>query len=534
MLKLRIAHKLLLIVAIAVLAFVISQGYSLVVEKENASRLQDVQTNLYPSLELTTVNLGTLLLMEQNINSAVTTGDTEPLNEAQKQYDLITRNLNQLHKLGGMQQASQAQELFSLWYKQATTIARSFIDGTVDFSKVAGEARANANRLDQLRTLLEQMKQNNELAFTRSISDTVKDSASASRISLVIALLAAFVLIILSLLIGRSITRNLEQVSHSLREMASGEGDLTSRIHYRGNDEILELAENFNAFVEKLHSSFADVLKDVSSLSAVSSRLTHTSGENVREISAQAEAISATRNAIEELMTSVQQVASYSSNASGRAREINQTAAQGQARLNANVETITALASDVQSSAEVVNKFEGFSSDVGQLLNTIQNVAEQTNLLALNAAIEAARAGEHGRGFAVVADEVRGLAVRTRQATEEIQDVINELQQVSKSAVTAMESSVERAQSGVEATRESEQALHTILASVSEISTINEQIASATYQQSNTFNDVVSHVTAIHQNTETVTASTSSMNEICHDIDSISQRLGKVASQFKV
>ncbi|MCP8900796.1 methyl-accepting chemotaxis protein [Gilvimarinus xylanilyticus] len=534
MLKLKISHKLLLIVAIALIAFVVSQGYALLVEKDNASRLRDVQTRLYPGLELTTANLGNLLLMEQYINSAVTTGDTEPLSEAEKQFQLITRNLDQLAQLNSDDQATEAKALLTRWYNTAIEIARSFIDGTVDFSKVADTARINAERLEQLRGMLEQMKQANERAFTNSISTTVDSSAQANRISLGIALAAVIALLVLSLIIGRSITRNLQQVSDSLREMATGEGDLSSRIEYRGHDEIRELVNNFNTFVEKLHSSFAEVLQDVGSLSAVSTRLTATSDNNVSEISAQAQAISATRNAIEELMTSVDEVANFARSASTQAGEINQTAAQSQITLNTNVQTITELAGDVKSSAEVVNKFDGFSSDVGQLLNTIQNVAEQTNLLALNAAIEAARAGEHGRGFAVVADEVRELAVRTRQATEEIHTVISELQQVSQSAVSAMEASVERANTGVEATRESEQSLQSILASVKEISTFNEQIAGATQEQSHTFNQVLEHVTNIHQNTETVTSSTSAMNEICQDIDDISRRLGKVASQFKV
>ncbi|UTF59535.1 methyl-accepting chemotaxis protein [Gilvimarinus sp. DA14] len=534
MLKLKISHKLLLIVAIALIAFVVSQGYALLVEKDNAARLRDVQSKLYPSLELTTVNLGSLLLMEQYINSAVTTGDTEPLTAAQKQYQLISANLDKLAELNTEQQIGDTKNLLTTWYNNAIEIARSFIDGTVDFSKIADTARRNADRLEKLRGQLEQMKLANERAFTQSIGTTVDSSAQASRISLGISLAAVIALVILSLIIGRSITRNLQQVSHSLHEMASGEGDLTSRIDYRGNDEILELVENFNIFVAKLHHSFAEVLQDVGSLSSVSTRLTATSDKNVDEIGAQARAISATRNAIEDLMSSVEQVAGFARNASAQAGEINQTAAQSQATLNTNVQTITELAGDVRNSAEVVNKFDGFSNDVGQLLNTIQNVAEQTNLLALNAAIEAARAGEHGRGFAVVADEVRDLAVRTRQATEEIHTVISELQQVSQSAVSAMEASVERANTGVEATRESEQSLRSILTSVKEISTFNEQIASATQEQGHTFNQVLEHVTNIHQNTETVTSSTSAMNEICQDIDDISQRLGKVASQFKV
>lgn len=533
--RLTISRKLLLLVATALIAFIVSQGYSLWVESRNAERLATVQDRLYPTLELTTVNLGTLLLMEQNVNASVTTGDTDLLAEANRQHQLIQNNLQELERLGvaGVDTQQVMSEL-ETWFTTASDIARSFIDGTVDFTQVAGKAQANAERLEGLRSDLTSMKATTEARFTDSIAQTLQESASASRASLGIAVAAIVALIVMSLVIGRSITRNLKQVSDSLHEMASGEGDLTSRIDYRGHDEILELADNFNAFVEKLHHSFEEMLGDVSSLSEVSSRLTDTSAKSVRENDSQAQSIATTRQAIEELMTSVDEVARFASNASTQAGEINQNAEAGQATLSKNVETISQLAVEVKESSDVVNQFDHFSKDVGQLLDTIRNVAEQTNLLALNAAIEAARAGEHGRGFAVVADEVRDLAVRSRQATEQIHAVIGQLKSVSENAATAMQSSMARAKTGVEATQESEKSLRAILESVQQISSFNDQIAAATHQQSATFNEVLENVTRIHQNTETVTQSTAATNDICRDIDDISRRLGKIASQFKV
>jgi methyl-accepting chemotaxis protein len=221
-------------------------------------------------------------------------------------------------------------------------------------------------------------------------------------------------------------------------------------------------------------------------------------------------------------MKMVSEIAEFAGNASHQAQDASSAAARGKETLAANVSTISTLAEEVRSAAGVVNRFEEFSSDVGQLLNTIQNVAEQTNLLALNAAIEAARAGEHGRGFAVVADEVRGLAVRTRQAT------------VSASAVTAMQGSVERANRGVEATVASGEVLNSILNNVETISSINERIAAATHEQTVTFSHVSEHVNGIYNSTQLVTSSTNELNEISHDIGHISQELRKVASQFRV
>lgn len=536
MLRLTIAKKLMLLVTIALLGFVISQGYSQWVERANNARLAEVERRLYPTLELTTVNLGSLLLMEQQINSSVTTGDESALESADNYYQEIRKNLQQLSQLN-KNLAPQVQEIDALlqeWYGTATRIAKSFIGGNVDYEKVGAEAATNADKLKSLRKLLSSMKEKTTGQFTSSISETVESSKSAGRIALAIAVCVVITLLVISLVISKSITSSINEVTASLKEMSSGAGDLTKRINYPGYDEIRYLVKYFNAFVEKLHSSFADVSQDVSGLAQVAARLTNSSGQNLGRINEQAHAISAMRSSIEELMKSVNEIAEFAGNASSQALDASNAAARGKETLSANVATISTLAEEVRSAANVVNRFEEFSTDVGKLLNTIQTVAEQTNLLALNAAIEAARAGEHGRGFAVVADEVRGLAVRTRQATEEIHKVIGELRSVSASAVTAMQGSVERANRGVEATAASGEVLNSILNNVETISSINEQIAAATQEQSATFAHVSEHVNGIYHNTQLVTSSTNELDEISRDIGHISEALRKIAGQFRV
>lgn len=536
MLRLTIAKKLLLLVTIAILAFVISQGYSMIVERKNSSRLAEVESRLYPTLELTTINLGSLLLMEQQLNSSVTTGDESALEAVDKHYREIKDNL---HKLAGLNEAltsdvNAIDSQLSQWYETAVRLAKSFIGGDVDFSSISSETAANAERLKDLRKALASMKKNTQEKFNQSISATVISSKSAGHIALMIAIGAVIVLVVVSRLISRSITSSINEVTRSLKEMASGEGDLTKRIQYAGHDEVRYLVKYFNGFVEKLHVSFGEVSHDVAGLSHVAARLTESSGHNLQRINEQAQAMSAMRTSIEQLVQSVNEVARFASTASTQAQDASRSAASGKETLNTNVATITTLADEVRSAAAIVNRFEEFSSDVGKLLNTIQTVAEQTNLLALNAAIEAARAGEHGRGFAVVADEVRGLAVRTRQATEEIHKVIGELRNVSANAVTAMQGSVERANRGVEATMASGEVLNSILSNVEAISSINEQIAAATHEQSMTFSEVSTHVNEVYQNIQRVTNSTSELDDISQDIDRISQGMHQIASQFKV
>lgn len=536
MLRLTIAKKLMLLVSIALLGFVVSQVYSMWVERANSSRLADVEQRIYPTLELTTINLGSLLLMEQQINSSVTTGDAQVLEEAAVHYDEIRKNLAQLSSLSSdlSAQVRGIDTQLEAWYTTATRIAQSFINSTVNFEQVGAEAAANAERLQNLRASLATMKSETAKRFNESISETVSASQNAAHIALLIAICAVVALVIISLFISRSITSSINEVTMSLKEMSSGEGDLTKRIHYAGHDEILYLVKYFNAFVEKLHGAFGNVSNDVGALAQVSSRLTHSSSQNLVRINDQASAIAAMRTSIDDLLQTVNEIAEFAGNASVQAQDASSAAARGKETLATNVATISTLAEEVRSAANVVNRFEEFSADVGKLLNTIQNVADQTNLLALNAAIEAARAGEHGRGFAVVADEVRGLAVRTRQATEEIHKVIGELRAVSASAVTAMQGSVVRANRGVEATTASGEVLNSILNNVDIISSINERIAAATQEQTITFAQVSEHVNGIYHNTQLVTTSTNELDEVSRDIDHISHELHKVASQFRV
>ncbi|VUD47189.1 Methyl-accepting chemotaxis protein McpA [Thalassocella blandensis] len=523
------------LVCIVLLAFTISQGYSLFVRQDNNQRLQLAEQQLYPTLELTTVNLGALQLMEFQFNSAVITGDEQSLQDAEDNFNLISKNLQQLRSL-----RSENSELSTIaleltqWYETSVRIAQGFIDGTVDFSVAADEAAKNSERLSALRDKLTHMKTVTQSAFTQSLTETRAGSQRAANVSIIIAIVAIAILLVISLLVSRSITASIHAVTMSLKEMAQGSGDLTKRIQYKGYDEVRYLVKYFNAFLERLHSSFSNVSNEVSGMTQVATALTKSSSDNLTRIQHQSKAIAEMRSSIDELLASVHEVADFANHASSQANDASQAAAHGRDTLSDNVSTITNLVQEVKSAANVVNRFEEFSTDVAQLLNTIQIVAEQTNLLALNAAIEAARAGEHGRGFAVVADEVRGLAVRTRQATEEIQSVISELTKVSGNAIDAMQGSVDKANQGLEATQISRDVLDSVLGNVEEISKINDRIAAATQEQTVNVSKVSQHVSGIYTDTQSVTKSTNQLDEISHEIDRISQGIQKISKQYRV
>lgn len=534
--SLKISHKLALLVVVAITAFVVSQAFSILTERSNSQRLAEVRDQLYPSLELSTINRGLLQLIENQINSAVTTGDDQQLEATAAQKNDITSNLQKISALnpGLSQQANQLSRDLEAYYSEANRIAMAIIDGTADFGRIGQEASANANRLEKLRGDLDTMRNTMETRLVDAIDNTTAASSEASTVSLLILVVALIALVALSLVIGRSISSSLQQIISSLQNMASGEGDLTSRIAYDGKDELRELVTQFNLFVEKLHKSFGTIQHDIGELNDVASHLAGTSKTNLQRISQQAQAISSTRNSVEELVKSVEEVAGFASSASDQTQDAAKFATTGQKKVNDNINTIQQLMAEIEKTAGLVNQFDDFSARVGGLLDTIQTVAEQTNLLALNAAIEAARAGEHGRGFAVVADEVRGLAVRTHKSTEEIQQVISELSKLSGDAVKSMQGSVGMARQGVDATTESGEVLSKILDSVQQISELNEQIAAATYEQSTTFGEVTGHMGDMHRNAEAVMESTDELDNVSRKIQGVSNGLQSVAGQFRV
>jgi len=533
--RISISQKLGLLVAIALLAYIGSQGFSLITERENAQRLSLVEEELFPTLELSTINLGELSLIELLTNNAVATGDEQQLEQTAQHYQRIKDNLRTLEQLNQAQRTSFRELANDLdaYYNNALEIAAAIIDGSADFSRIGDQAARNVQRLDDLRQSMNRVQEQTRQEFTEALSHTAQASSRATTIALVILAASAALLIVLGVIISRSIIGGLKTIIDSLRDMATGEGDLTARLSHDGRDELSDLVAHFNQFVEKLHRSFHTISEDVEGLNTVSRQLAVSSNQNLERIQDQSEAIASVRVAIEQLVRSVEEVAGFANNASDQTQDATQFVERGQKTVANNVDTIRQLASDIESTSELVNRFEEFSAKVGGLLDTIQNVAEQTNLLALNAAIEAARAGEHGRGFAVVADEVRGLAVRTKDATGEIHEVISELRSLSGNAVEAMQHSVTRAREGVEATTESGEILDRILANTQSINAINEQIAAATYEQTSTFNEVTRHITEIDDNAEKVTASTRDLDAASQDIERISQGLNEVSSQFR-
>jgi methyl-accepting chemotaxis protein len=289
--------------------------------------------------------------------------------------------------------------------------------------------------------------------------------------------------ILLSIAITATIVKPIEETAASLMEIAKGEGDLRVRLNVDGNNELSRLSVAFNLFSEKIQNTVAQVQASIIKLTHMAENLATSSADTRSAAEKQSQETEQVAKALGEMTNSFQTVAANAASAANAAKEANRQALNGNQVVQQSIQAINRLAAEVEQSAETIHGLESQSKQIGGILETIRNIAEQTNLLALNAAIEAARAGEQGRGFAVVADEVRTLASRTQQATQEIQSMIVALQTGAQTAVQSMQSSQNQMNISVEQAEQAGMAFNSITQAISTISMMNEQIASSSEQQ---------------------------------------------------
>ena len=315
----------------------------------------------------------------------------------------------------------------------------------------------------------------------------------------VVGLLIAALGLVVIWFVGFGIASPLRQMVTMLDDIAQGEGDLTRRLHSDRADELGSIASGFNTFLAKLQSMISQV---VSSVQKVSDSSEHTADIAIRTnqgVQKQLAEIELVATAVHEMTATAQDVARNATLAAEAASHADQAANHGKRIVQSTTEAITALAGEISRAVGVVQNLAKDSENINAILVAIRGIAEQTNLLALNAAIEAARAGEQGRGFAVVADEVRNLAQKTQQATEEIQTMIQQLQQGTRDVVKVMQDSQDKTDTSVQSASEAAHALESITQAVSVINDMNTQIASAAEEQSAVAEDINRNVTNIGQ-----------------------------------
>jgi methyl-accepting chemotaxis protein len=375
-------------------------------------------------------------------------------------------------------------------------------------------------------------------SLRQQASGTSKDLASqiAGTIGLVFALLVIGVLVGLAgaFFISRAIVGPLVKTQAAMSDIASGNGDLTQRIKVSGTDEIAQLANAFNLFAEKIQNIIKEVSSITDNVANASERMTVVTDETRKGADRQQQETDEVAIAVNEMAAAGQEVARNASSAADAAHNADVAADNGRQVVGHTIEAIDSLAREVSDAGVVIDRVEKDSESIGGVLDVIKGIAEQTNLLALNAAIEAARAGEQGRGFAVVADEVRTLASRTQQSTAEIQTMIERLQSGTRDAVSVMEQSRQMAEATVGQAAKAGTSLEEINAAVTTIKDLNSQIACSAEEQSSVAEEINEKVVRISDITDQTAAGSQQSASASNELNQLAETLKVLVGQFKV
>ena len=357
---------------------------------------------------------------------------------------------------------------------------------------------------------------------------------SALQQLIITAIIITLLVIVFLTVLVNFLFRDLNRVSAALAEIASGEGDLTRRLEPHSNDEVGQLAHNFNLFVSNLHSMLTRLSLVSSTLNQQSHITASQAEERSTRIQFQQDEINMVATAINEMAAATHEIASNAENTARTSEETVLASGHGSIQVNQSQQSIASLAQEVETATGVISELNSHAQSINTILSTIQGIAEQTNLLALNAAIEAARAGEQGRGFAVVADEVRVLSQRTHASTQEIQQMIETLQQTTSQAVGIMDDSRHLAETSVDDANSASASLSQITTAVNNISDMATQIASAAEEQSSVTSEITRNTEGIRDVSNELAIEANEAAKQAAELSTLSHELQQEINRFKL
>ncbi|EKP0246811.1 MULTISPECIES: methyl-accepting chemotaxis protein [Aeromonas] len=371
----------------------------------------------------------------------------------------------------------------------------------------------------------------NELAALRAERESNMHASLQS--SVLVILLILGITLVATVIVGNRVTKPLADAVLALNDIANGDGDLTQRLKVQSQDEIGQLASAFNRFVERIQSVVSQVGETSNHLFSAVDKLHHLSEHYDHQMQGHSRETDQVVTAVTEMSSTAQEVAASASNAATATSDAARESDAARGVVSGAINSINRLVGEVHTASGVIEQLAQETAKIGSVVEVIRGIAEQTNLLALNAAIEAARAGEQGRGFAVVADEVRSLAGRTQQSTKEINEMLQRLQGGVKQAVEVMQASEDRSQETVQEASHIASSLDSMVMAVSTINDMNIQIATAAEEQHAVSEEINKNLVAIQQIVSELTSAAVESNSTTRDLASTGDKLRKLVSQFR-
>jgi len=532
--NLSITKKIHAITSIAIIAFLVIVLVNYFAMNENRISLDEMEKSSYKVAKLTLANVSILEKLDELYTQAVTFGEQDLVTKAGETYQQLTTNLDAIEAINASYINSDTKTRLANYEKISSTIANGMVNGTADFSKIQQQAQLKTSLFEAVLTSFKSAQQKADDRFFQLVANTKARSDDALNLMLLVAVVSLVLLLLMAIWIARNIGSSASDAANNLSLLASGKGSLSTKLAVNSEDEIGQVSINFNAFISLLRETVLEVIAVCEPLMENSTRLVQGMERAERATTKQTTDADVVKQSMEEMKQSVGDISQSAASASNAVQTAEKEVDQSRAQVKMSVNASRTLSDEINIAANTINKLADDTKNVSQILNVITSIAEQTNLLALNAAIEAARAGEHGRGFAVVADEVRELASRTAQSTNEIRELLSTLSLAANESVSAMTSARDMATDNASAAEQTGVSIEKIAEQILEINGMNSQIAAATEEQTSVAAMVVDNVSNMHVSFEDTMSSLKAVRDVAKNLHYLSDNLLDATAKFKI